>query len=178
MNLMQNPLRSPDRVETYLTVVNKTITGAPVITNAMAQEWAKTIENLTSLIDYVTDYAEQETSLALREQTVSAVYLSCGMVFDLPIRGALAITNIKDKNGDNIDTTEYELVGNTVLFREARPEKTTVTYTAHYQSSMVELAILKLTLSHFEDRQDNVIGSSVQELKNSSRAILRPLMRY
>jgi hypothetical protein len=176
MNLMQ--MRTVDRIKTDLAVVNKQITGAPIVTNAQAQEWCKTDANLTSLIASVSDYAERETGMAFRAQTVTAVYLSCDKIFDLPIRGALAISSITDKDGNVVSATEYELVGDTVLLREPRADKTTIVYTAQFQSDAVELAILKLTLSHFEDRQDNVVGTIVQEMKNSSKAILRPFMRY
>jgi len=165
----------PFNGRTSVARVTRDVTGSAIVTNQEAQEWCKTDADLTDLIDQVTDYAETYCSLAMREQDVTVKYVEIGIEFDLPIKGCTAITEFKDADGN--DVTDYTLIGDTIMMVERVKGPHTIVYEAHAPNVAYKLAILKLVLTHFEDRQDNVMGS-VSTLSNSSKSILRPFRKW
>ena len=164
----------------YLMAVNATTTGARPVSSATVNTWAKTTGvDFDSLIDQCVDLAEQENNFSIRAKTITAKFDSKGLnVARLPYGPVLSVTNVV-VDGVTIAVSEYELIGDEVVFKFRYTDTMTITYTTGYSSLPVgfELAIVKMVLSNYEDRQDNVLDS-ITHFPSHSRALFKRYKRY
>jgi hypothetical protein len=167
-------LSSIPKGKTSIASIKRTVTGSAVISNSEAQAWCKTDENLTDLIGYVTSYAENIANIAMRTTTVQVVYSSLGREFAVPVGDVVTITSLKDEDGNDV---EYKQIGNVITLDEPKEGKHTLIYTALRFTDTMKLVLLKLTLTEFEDRQDNAIGGFTR-LPNYSGKLLQPFVYY
>jgi hypothetical protein len=164
----------------YLMAVNATTTGARPVSSATVNAWAKTSGvDFDALIDQCVDLAEQENNFSIRAKTIVAKFDAKGRnVARLPFGPVVSVTNVV-VDGDIVDDEHYELIGDEVVFKFRYTDTMTITYTTGYSSLPVgfELAILKMVLSNYEDRQDNVLDS-ITHFPSHSRALFKRYKRY
>ena len=171
-------LTVPPDTALKLAKVSATNTGAITITSADINAWARTTSvDYDDLIAECVDLAEQEFNLSIVAKTIVATYYgSGGNVARLSYGPVIAVSSVT-ADGVAVDSDNYELIGNEVIFDFGQRETIVVTYTTGYASLPVglELALKKMILSNNEDRQDNLIATFVAHFPNHSR---RQFMKY
>jgi hypothetical protein len=163
-----------------VVAVNATTTGARPVSSEQVNAWAKTTGvDYDSLIDQCVDLAEQDNNLSIRAKTIVAKFDAKGRnVARLPYGPILSVTSVVI-DGVTIAVSEYELIGDDVVFKFRYTDVVTITYTTGFAllPSGIDLAILKMVLSNFEDRQDNVL-EGISHFPSHSRALLKRYKRY
>lgn len=156
-------------------------TGSSPVTSSDVNAWAKTSGvDYADLIAECIDLAEREHNFSIIAKTCVATYHGDGgNVARLPFGPVIAVSSIT-ADGVVVDSDNYELIGNEVIFEFGQYETVVVNYTTGFGTVPVgiELGLKKMILSNYEDRQDNVIGTGVAKFPNHSRKLFMPYRNY
>jgi hypothetical protein len=164
-----------------LAKVTRNDTGTAPVSSSDVNDWAKTSAvDYADLIAECIDLAERENNFSIIAKTCGATYYGGGgNVARLPFGPVISVTSVT-ADGVAVDTDNYELIGNEVIFEFGQTETVVVTYTTGFGTVPygIELGLKKMILSNYEDRQDNVIGTGVTNFPNHSRKLFMPYRNF
>lgn len=151
-----------------------------------AKSWARIDEDFDdSIVEMLTDGADKAfesfTGKLLFVGTVIAEYdpKEFESILQLPWLPVDSITSVKDEDDEDVD---YELKGDHLevdVFEEL-----TVTYeaglysTASEVDAQLKLGLLKWIATNYDDREDTVIGTTIETMPNESRKQWIPFKEY
>jgi hypothetical protein len=163
-----------------LAKVSATDTGTAPVSSADVNTWAKTSGvDYADLIAECIDLAEEENNFSIIAKTIVATFHGSGRnVARLPYGPVLTVTSVTS-DGTTVSTDNYELIGNELVFDFRYSTTIIVTYTTGFGTvpTGIELALKKMILSNYEDRQDNVLGS-ITHFPSHSRALFKRYKNY
>lgn len=185
--------RSEGETTGFTKTVN-TVEAGDVITVSELKQWGRIDYDdddalLQTLIDGAVDMTERYLYQTLKQKTYTFEYQGYGVEIPLPYGPHVSVDEVRRKQqGDEevLTTDDYFVTGQDFktlnLYQSFSYQQLEVDVTAGYGlaniPSQIKIAMLKIALSHYEDRQDILSGTIVAELPDSSRNILNKYKRY
>lgn len=174
------PLRAISKGTSRLTQVDITEPEEPteIVSLADAKAWLRVDYDdddtiIQAVIDECVSQAQEITQSSFYTRTIKTIYDDTSAKFRLPYGPVQEITSVVNADGDALGYTyEYEMM-------EVNGSPAIITYEAGYENlpAGILLALRKMILSNYDDREDNVMGG-VTEISNNSRKMLMRYRRY